>query len=76
MLVATLSTDWGFYRTPAGKAVYFTLASQGDLEESGDHASRAIPTLGAGVTRRTGHNSQNDPRSLARFAASGGRSWP
>jgi anti-sigma regulatory factor (Ser/Thr protein kinase) len=26
MLVATLATDWGFYRTPAGKAVYFTLA--------------------------------------------------
>lgn len=26
MLVATLSTDWGAYRTPAGKAVYFTLA--------------------------------------------------
>jgi hypothetical protein len=25
-LVATLSTEWGFYRTPAGKAVYFTLA--------------------------------------------------
>jgi anti-sigma regulatory factor (Ser/Thr protein kinase) len=26
MLVATLSAEWGFYRTPAGKAVYFTLA--------------------------------------------------
>jgi anti-sigma regulatory factor (Ser/Thr protein kinase) len=26
MLVATLSTEWGVYRTPAGKAVYFTLA--------------------------------------------------
>ena len=25
-LVATLSDEWGFYRTPAGKAVYFTLA--------------------------------------------------
>lgn len=24
-LVATLSSEWGFYRTPAGKAVYFTL---------------------------------------------------
>ena len=31
MLVATLSADWGFYRTPAGKAVYFTLAFQPDL---------------------------------------------
>jgi anti-sigma regulatory factor (Ser/Thr protein kinase) len=26
MLVATLSDEWGFYRTPAGKAVYFALA--------------------------------------------------
>ncbi|MBV9380740.1 MAG: ATP-binding protein [Streptosporangiaceae bacterium] len=26
LLVATLSAEWGFYRTPAGKAVYFTLA--------------------------------------------------
>ncbi len=26
MLVATLATDWGWYRTHAGKAVYFMLA--------------------------------------------------
>ena len=26
MLVATLSATWGVYRTPSGKAVYFTLA--------------------------------------------------
>src|SRR5450432_690150 len=25
MLVSSLSTDWGFYRTATGKAVYFTL---------------------------------------------------
>jgi hypothetical protein len=25
ILVATLSDEWGFYRTPSGKAVYFTL---------------------------------------------------
>jgi anti-sigma regulatory factor (Ser/Thr protein kinase) len=30
MLVATLSAEWGFYRTPAGKAVYFTLAFEPD----------------------------------------------
>jgi anti-sigma regulatory factor (Ser/Thr protein kinase) len=33
MLVATLSADWGFYLTPAGKAVFFTLAFQPDLAE-------------------------------------------
>jgi len=32
MLVASLSTDWGYYRTPAGKAVYFTLALETDDE--------------------------------------------
>jgi anti-sigma regulatory factor (Ser/Thr protein kinase) len=37
MLVASLSDEWGYYRTPIGKAVYFTLACQtgpdeGDLE--------------------------------------------
>jgi anti-sigma regulatory factor (Ser/Thr protein kinase) len=30
MLVASLSTEWGFYRTPAGKAVYFTLLRLAD----------------------------------------------
>jgi anti-sigma regulatory factor (Ser/Thr protein kinase) len=30
MLVAELSTHWGYYRTPAGKAVYFTLAFHAD----------------------------------------------
>ena len=30
LLVETLSDEWGFYRTPAGKAVYFTLAFEPD----------------------------------------------
>ena len=29
-LVTDLSTEWGFYRTPMGKVVYFTLAFQLD----------------------------------------------
>ena len=33
LLVETLSDEWGFYRTPAGKAVYFTLASETDLTD-------------------------------------------
>jgi anti-sigma regulatory factor (Ser/Thr protein kinase) len=28
LLVDTLATDWGFYRTPGGKAVYFTLNAE------------------------------------------------
>jgi anti-sigma regulatory factor (Ser/Thr protein kinase) len=30
LLVTSLSAEWGFYRTPAGKAVYFTLEFLGD----------------------------------------------
>jgi anti-sigma regulatory factor (Ser/Thr protein kinase) len=36
MLVASLSAEWGYYRTRAGKAVYFTLAFQADLDEGND----------------------------------------
>jgi len=32
-LVAALSTEWGSSRTPAGEAMYFTLAFQPDLPE-------------------------------------------
>ena len=35
LLVASLSAEWGFYRTPAGKAVYFTLASETEVPEAG-----------------------------------------
>ena len=40
MLVATLSADWGFYPTPAGKAVYFTLAFQPEPLSGRDSAQR------------------------------------
>jgi len=36
MLVATLSATWGMYRTPAGKAVYFTLAFEPGLTGCGE----------------------------------------
>src|SRR6516162_4709066 len=35
VLVAALSAQWGAYRTPAGKVVYFTLAFQPDPAGSG-----------------------------------------
>jgi anti-sigma regulatory factor (Ser/Thr protein kinase) len=31
LLVTSLSAEWGFYRTPGGKAVYFTLEAQPDV---------------------------------------------
>ncbi len=36
VLVAALSTDWGSFHTPAGKAAYFTLAFQAELPPGGD----------------------------------------
>jgi len=33
LLVTSLSAEWGFYRTPTGKAVYFTLEFQRDIPE-------------------------------------------
>lgn len=38
VLVAALSADWGSFRTPAGKAMYFTLALQPDPLSGGDRA--------------------------------------
>jgi anti-sigma regulatory factor (Ser/Thr protein kinase) len=41
VLVAALSAKWGSYRTPAGKAVYFTLAFQPDpAGDSGSNGAR------------------------------------
>ena len=34
LLVTSLSAEWGFHRTPGGKAVYFTLEVQPDIEEA------------------------------------------
>ena len=36
VLVAALSTDWGSFRTPAGKAMYFTLAFPPDRFQGDD----------------------------------------
>jgi hypothetical protein len=41
VLVAALSTEWGSFRTPAGRATYFTLALafEPDLPAAGDRAA-------------------------------------
>ena len=38
ILVASLATQWGFYPTAAGKAVYFTLAFQAYLDQDDDRS--------------------------------------
>jgi hypothetical protein len=40
VILASLSTDWGHYRTPTGKAVYFTLAFESVADDDG-HGSPA-----------------------------------
>jgi anti-sigma regulatory factor (Ser/Thr protein kinase) len=44
LLVTSLSAEWGFYRTPAGKAVYFTLDIQRGLPTAGcpDVGARSV----------------------------------
>jgi len=42
LLVTSLSAEWGFYRTPAGKAVYFTLELQRDISETGIDAGDGL----------------------------------
>jgi hypothetical protein len=39
VLIAALSTEWGSFRTPAGKAMYFTLAFDPDLPSGGDRTA-------------------------------------
>ena len=46
VLVAALSTEWGSFRTPAGKVVYFTLAFQSYLPPGGDRAAADGRTWG------------------------------
>lgn len=42
LLVTSLSAEWGFYRTPAGKAVYFTLELQPDIQEADIYAGDGL----------------------------------
>jgi hypothetical protein len=44
MLVDSLSADWGFYPTPGGKAVYFTLEFQADLDEGDEGGPQGDPS--------------------------------
>ncbi len=46
LLVTTLSAEWGFYRTPAGKAVYFTLAFEPAAAEGGGPGPRGVQAWG------------------------------
>ncbi|MGH3205616.1 MAG: ATP-binding protein [Streptosporangiaceae bacterium] len=46
MLVTTLSDEWGFYRTPAGKAVYFTLAFAPDVAEGNGRGPQGVHAWG------------------------------
>ena len=48
LLVETLSDEWGCYRTPAGKAVYFTLAFEADKADEAHSASQPDEDPAAG----------------------------
>jgi anti-sigma regulatory factor (Ser/Thr protein kinase) len=46
VLVATMSDEWGYYRTPAGKAVYFALRSQPGHAEGNGRGPRGVHAWG------------------------------
>lgn len=48
LLVETLSDEWGFYRTPAGKAVYFALAFEAGQADQAGQADRPDEAPAAG----------------------------
>jgi hypothetical protein len=48
LLVETLSEEWGFYRTPAGKAVYFTLAFEPAKADNADRTDQPDEAPAAG----------------------------
>jgi anti-sigma regulatory factor (Ser/Thr protein kinase) len=48
LLVETLSDEWGFYRTPTGKAVYFTLAFEADEADEAHNADQPDEDPAAG----------------------------
>jgi len=54
MLVATLSDEWGFYRTPTGKAVYFTLISESGLADGGRRPQAVTDARTVNRRRRVG----------------------
>src|SRR5690348_3427739 len=51
LLVETLSDEWGCYRTPAGKAVYFTLAFETDQAGQAGQPDEAPAAGGRGPQR-------------------------
>lgn len=76
MLVASLSADWGFYRIPAGKAVYFTLAFQSDLAGDGGRGPQEVHAFAAVIplrrlTVRTEQPAIPAPRSPRREGTQG-----
>jgi anti-sigma regulatory factor (Ser/Thr protein kinase) len=66
MLVATLSAEWGVYRTAAGKAVYFTLACQPDHAQDGERGPQGLDTWGLPAVSPAGWRSPLDAPVIPR----------
>jgi hypothetical protein len=63
MLVAMLSDEWGFYRTPTGKAVYFAMASESGRADRGGRGTQGRADVGT-VNREL--SSSDSPSPLGR----------
>jgi hypothetical protein len=77
LLVAALATDWGQYRTPAGRAVYYVLAFEpAETTEShrGDNPSHP-PVLRPAAKPHAGPGAHEDP-AIAPQGSQGGDGEP
>ena len=73
LLVAAMSAEWGFYRTPTGKAVYFTLACPAWPGPRGRRTPPAGESHNGQVTRDL---SRGAPSALQRSCDARGASTP
>ncbi len=62
LLVETLSDEWGFYRTPAGKAVYFTLVFGAEPGSRGRRTRPAAGSRAGTVDRDSSLGTPSSPR--------------
>ena len=66
MLVDSLSAEWGCFPTPAGKAVYFTLAFQPEFAGAGGRGPQGLPV---GTVTRTPPGGSPSPLSTPAIPA-------
>ncbi len=62
LLAAAMAADWGHYRTPAGRAVYYVLAPEPQVTtNTGESAASLLPALDRGLPPREAASGDGEP---------------